>query len=332
MIPSQPTDTAVGTGPSPWRRLAITGVDEVHAFFAATFANNKILLSDTRSHTAHLRGMGATLDDIVLTGLRYPVLTRMERLSDDLVNFIHIRTGRLTVTDRHDDAHVTPGHTIALPTGLPLQAEFEAVESFTVGIPQSLLDEIARIHSGGVVGKVQFEQQSRPSPELERHWLGTLGYVRQVVMADTELAANPLIIGQIRQLLASAALAVFPNTAPELARRGPGHVSRTVVSRAMGYVESHADRYVSLTEMADAAGVSARALQYAFRRHEDTTPARYARRLRLEHAHRELQTSDPTTGATVTAIAARWGFVDAKRFATDYRAAYGHPPSQTLRN
>ena len=55
------------------------------------------------------------------------------------------------------------------------------------------------------------------------------------------------------------------------------------------------------------------------------------RRVRLEGAHRDLVTGDPTTGDTVAAIAARWGFAKAGRFSTVYAAAYGQPPSQTLR-
>ena len=32
---------------------------------------------------------------------------------------------------------------------------------------------------------------------------------------------------------------------------------------------------------------------------------------------------------TVTAVAGRWGFLHAGRFAAAYKAAYGHPPSET---
>ncbi|MEV0560870.1 helix-turn-helix domain-containing protein [Dactylosporangium sp. NPDC050588] len=40
----------------------------------------------------------------------------------------------------------------------------------------------------------------------------------------------------------------------------------------------------------------------------------------------------PTTGATVTAIAARWGFASHSRFTASYRVTYGEPPSTTLRD
>ena len=57
----------------------------------------------------------------------------------------------------------------------------------------------------------------------------------------------------------------------------------------------------------------------------------YVRRVRLECAHRELQAADPTSGDTVAAIAARWGFAKPDRFAAAYRAAYGVAPIHTLR-
>ena len=84
-------------------------------------------------------------------------------------------------------------------------------------------------------------------------------------------------------------------------------------------------------EIAAAAGVTARALQYAFRCHYDTTPTGYLRRVRLERAHRQLQAADPATGATVGEIARRWGWASPANFAAAYRKHFGVSPSHTLR-
>jgi AraC-like DNA-binding protein len=73
-----------------------------------------------------------------------------------------------------------------------------------------------------------------------------------------------------------------------------------------------------------------RAVQLAFRRHMDTTPMTYLRRVRLDHAHRELMAADPAE-QTVTGIAYRWGFPSPSRFATYYRDVYGVLPGRTLR-
>ncbi|WP_433652462.1 helix-turn-helix transcriptional regulator [Micromonospora zamorensis] len=87
-----------------------------------------------------------------------------------------------------------------------------------------------------------------------------------------------------------------------------------------------------MAEIAAAAGVHPRALQFAFRRHLDTAPTNYVRKVRLDRAHRDLQNADPSTGVTVTMIANRWGFTHLGRFSADYRSAYGISPSRTLRS
>ena len=55
-------------------------------------------------------------------------------------------------------------------------------------------------------------------------------------------------------------------------------------------------------------------------------------RVRLDRAHEQLRHASPGEGASVTQIAAHWGFADSSRFAALYRATYGQLPSQTLRN
>ncbi|MGU3587355.1 helix-turn-helix domain-containing protein [Rhodococcus sp. C26F] len=100
--------------------------------------------------------------------------------------------------------------------------------------------------------------------------------------------------------------------------------------KAVAFIESAAARPIGLTDIAAAAGIGARALPYAFARHHHTTPMRYLRAVRLERAHRDLQTADPQSGDTVVSIAARWGFSSPGRFATQYRPVYGRSPHHTL--
>jgi AraC-like DNA-binding protein len=112
----------------------------------------------------------------------------------------------------------------------------------------------------------------------------------------------------------------------------PGHQPRTTsetTGRAVAFIEDRARDNISVTDIAAAAFVTVRAVQLAFRRHLDTTPLMYLRRVRLEHAHDDLLSADPGR-STVTAIAADWHFGNASRFSAYYRAAFGVPPGQTL--
>ena len=83
-------------------------------------------------------------------------------------------------------------------------------------------------------------------------------------------------------------------------------------------------------DIAEAAHVSVRAVQLAFRRHLGTTPMAYLRRVRLDHTHRALVAAD-ARHTTVAAVAAQWGFTNHSRFTAVYRATYGVLPSTTLR-
>lgn len=80
-----------------------------------------------------------------------------------------------------------------------------------------------------------------------------------------------------------------------------------------------------------AAHVTVRAVQLAFRRHLDTTPMAYLRRVRLETLPPATPGCHPDDGTTVTAVAARWGFASPSQFAGRYRRTYGQLPSHTLR-
>jgi AraC-like DNA-binding protein len=150
------------------------------------------------------------------------------------------------------------------------------------------------------------------------------------LLDNSEAAAAPLIIGQAARLLAVTALAVFPNTAvTEPTSTDRRDARPETVRRAMSFIETHADRDITVADIAAAACVTVRAIQLAFRRHLDTTPAAYLRRVRLERAHQELQAADPAR-ETITAVAYRWGFSSASRFSALYRRVYGVAPKYTL--
>ncbi|MGV0720594.1 helix-turn-helix transcriptional regulator [Mycolicibacterium elephantis] len=104
-----------------------------------------------------------------------------------------------------------------------------------------------------------------------------------------------------------------------------------LLRRAIAFIHENADNDISLSDIAAAVNVTPRSVQYTFRRHMNTTPLEYLRRVRLCHAHRDLRKADPTVD-TVMAIAGRWGFAHAGRFSRIYKQTFGQSPSRTLRD
>lgn len=194
-----------------------------------------------------------------------------------------------------------------------------------------LLPRVAAALPGRKPGPVRLTGDRPVSPAAARHLRHTIAYLSEGVCADPALSEHPLLVSAASQCLAASVLNTFPNTAladPTIEDRHDAHPD--TLRRAIAFIDEHAHRDIAVADVAAAIHVSIRTVQAAFRRHLDTTPMSYLRRVRLAHAHADLMAADPTTDITVTAVAARWGFFQLGRFAAAYRAAYGCPPHQTL--
>ena len=122
---------------------------------------------------------------------------------------------------------------------------------------------------------------------------------------------------------------LLPHSDPTPHPHDWSHLPPLVLS-AVSVIETNVREPFTVEDLADACGVSARALQYAFRKHLHMTPMAYARQVRLAEAHRELEAADPASGVTVASVAATWGFMNPGRFASYYARQYGRRPSETL--
>jgi len=169
------------------------------------------------------------------------------------------------------------------------------------------------------------------SPALGRYWEALVDNINEHVLAE-DVAASPLMLAEALRQLAAGMLIAFPNTTQTVTpRAGRNSGEPATVRRAVEFIDANAHHDIRLTDIAEAARLGVRGLQMAFRKHRDTTPLAYLRRVRLERAHQDLQAANPWAGDTVAAIATRWGFLHGGAFSTQYRHAYGCPPSDTLR-
>ncbi|MGX5772121.1 MULTISPECIES: helix-turn-helix transcriptional regulator [Microbacterium] len=163
--------------------------------------------------------------------------------------------------------------------------------------------------------------------DLAAHWERVFQHVAATLFVPGSGAG--IVEAELRRHALHTTLAVFsPAFAEALERSAQRTAAPRTVRRAMAYMEQHAQEAITIDDVALAADISPRGLQYAFRRALDQTPMEYLRRRRLAGAHAELQGA---TGVSVAEIGQRWGFASASRFARHYREAYGRSPRQTMR-
>ncbi|WP_322996262.1 GlxA family transcriptional regulator [Castellaniella sp.] len=95
-----------------------------------------------------------------------------------------------------------------------------------------------------------------------------------------------------------------------------------IVRRAVLLIQQYAGQALTLPQLADRLGLSARQLQRLFREHLGTTPQGHARKIRLQLAAWMLRHTDKS----IATIASESGFSDAAHMGRAFRAEYGQAP------
>jgi len=157
------------------------------------------------------------------------------------------------------------------------------------------------------------------------------GQVRERLMERRAASDDEALEGQdVEALLEShllAGLSARAEDRPQCTRGRRAHY--LIVQRAEQYMRDNLRQDIYINELCNAAGVSERALRYAFDDMLGLSPNRYLSMLRLCTAYRCLSLSDASR-RSVKSVALSSGLWDLSRFADHYRRVFGELPSDTL--
>lgn len=225
-------------------------------------------------------------------------------------------------TGSREPVQLLPGVPVTYPVGRDFTFDGEASAQHSIRFAGAFLEGIAAAR-----------RDDEPRQLVFRRSLGTdallllrrrIGEAAPRLLDPTTSAADR---AQWNQSVADAVIAAFdvtPSTAPT------GSVGTSTVRFAKEWMVANARRQLTIAEVSEAAGVSARGLQAAFQRHVGVRPMQFLREARLTGVRADLLAAD-ADGTTVAEIAVAWGFHHLGRFSGYYAEVYGEPPSQTLR-
>jgi AraC-like DNA-binding protein len=158
--------------------------------------------------------------------------------------------------------------------------------------------------------------------------LGTL--CKALGERGNETPQRDIVISRLEEALWFA----FADACPELYREYEAAQRVSTVSavarRVTSYIDDHAERELTLSDLVVVSGVSARTLYSRFSESYGIGPMAYLKRVKLRRCREDLLCAAPDT-EFVGDIAARWGFYHLSSFARDYRRHFGELPSETLR-
>jgi AraC-like DNA-binding protein len=244
---------------------------------------------------------------------------RLIRASDAEQFKIHVMVrGRAVWAQGDREAALSPGDFTLVDLSRTCQgADRDDVhEAVAVMFPHGTVplhhDELARLTAVPISGQ---EGLGASISALARHLGGHLHGYGATDGARLATALMDLLVVALAER-ADRVAAIAPDTS-----------RRALLARVQGFIEQRlGDPELSPGMVAAAHHVSLRYLHKLFET-QDATVAAWIRRRRLERCRRDLL--DPALGHwPVSAIAARWGLMDAAHFSRIFRAAYGQPPAQ----
>jgi AraC-like DNA-binding protein len=254
-------------------------------------------------------------------------------VAPDVILIVQPSAGAMLVRLGREEIAVPPGASVLLPAGQAVSVLWADTDADCVCLTAHDVERVALETTGLDSLELRFTGLRPMHPDLERRWNDTVQALTGAVLRNQRAPAGPVVTGHLAQRLAEAVLGTFPSTRLASRRRlPPDHATPPVVRRAVDFIDSHAERELTMSDIAAAAGIGPRGLQAAFLRHRDSTPAAYVSRVRLDRAHRDLVDSDPADRDTVTAVAARWGFPRPSALVTAHQQVYGSLPGRHLQS
>lgn len=238
-----------------------------------------------------------------------------------------VQSGRAEVEHGRLTGTAGPGEWLLASTGVGgVRIRLIGAQLRSVVVARTLLTEVAAIDTEAA--SVPRFTGLTPTSEAAGRTLEATEHFLNRILAGHEPPDNRILLASAGRVLASAILTAFPNDMPAEGTTDDAHPA--LLRQAVEFIQDNAAHDVGVGDVASALYLSPRTVQYMFRRHLDTTPTAYLRKVRLARAREELIASDRTT-TTVAATAARWGFAHTGRFAVIYRRAFGESPHETLR-
>jgi len=192
---------------------------------------------------------------------------------------------------------------------------------------ESYLSEIIQID---VRDRLEFLPIVQPFGSKDHVIRGYLDFLCRNLLADRGDIVHHRIRLPFERSLFSLLLATFPHTFSEAFDSSCGQPVPRFIRRVEEYIRENVASCISMDDLVQVSGMSARSIQLGFRRYLNTTPTAFIESLRLDLARERLIAAGPGN-TTVTEVALGCGFKNLGRFSGTYRQRFGIRPSDTLR-
>lgn len=298
-------------------KLTAAGTTKVEYWAAKSHPSFRLTLAEARSRSLRLVAAASTPMHFTAAGSATGIV---------LIPFVgqtitHVEGRQIEWGQKQGAVYLPPGG---------CRGESTARTTIGIDVDPKRLEEIARAMFGPAAEQerlIDFETPRQLNLKVGGVDLDQL-FRNQMTMLDA-LGTDPTAIEQMGladMILRSTVLMLASNT--HLLLEEPIQVAaNNKIKRICDYIESHLTEKITLTELENISGLSARSLQYSFRSATGLSPIQWINDRRLEEVQRRIFEAKP--GTTLSEIASEY-FSNMGDFARRYREKYDERPSVAL--
>lgn len=195
-------------------------------------------------------------------------------------------------------------------------------QGISICIPKSLLDsELTQLLNNHSEHSLTF------LPELDLNTPFGESLKRFVLFTWQETQNRSLFLPQLEKVLLTELLTHQPHNYSSYLNSDNRLPDQQHINLARDFMQANLQNPISLGDIVQATGVSARSLQRAFARHYDCTPTQLLTELRLEAIHQDLKFGNYL--GNIKDLMIKYQFSHSGRCSQLYKKRFGESPSQT---
>ena len=252
--------------------------DSARRFFAEAY-NPQWRLAGLEPGTSvqHLRSRAGqvSLDEVTVGGRGHLLVHPVRN-----VVIISPCRGRLSQAGDWGPIPAISGEPLMVTPDLPCGLLLDHARFHIVSIEQSALRRVAADLPMPIPDRIRFLGCRVATATSAASWHRTLDFAETTFAAEDAVPHSPTVMAAAHAL-AAATLECFPSNLAGPASADNDGATPAALSRALSFVQDHADSDIGVNDIAAAVHLTPRAVQYLFRRRLDTTPTEYVRSVRL---------------------------------------------------
>jgi AraC-like DNA-binding protein len=309
--------------------VATHDLDQAHEYIDKVFTPHRLVLRETAALGFDLRY--AESPRLTVGHLTYGAQVTVDvPPTEDCYHMTLPVRGFCEVSQRREWAKVRVGKSAALLSPdepLLVRWEPDSVEYIVKVSKASLEAHLARLAGRPLDRPVRFALGFDLDTGGGQALAASIPFIWAELAREGGISTMPLAREHLEYAVLTQMLMVIPHNYSDVLADSGQPPRRRRLQDVLDFIDAHPEQTLTTPHLAELAGVTDRALQLAFQKEVGTSPAAYVRGVRLDRVHAEL--SSAAGHATVTEVAARWGFLHPSRFAQQYRERFGTLPSET---